>query len=269
MQDSCVRKIDTEKKEIKMAEIDTSVQYHIGMKEGDIGKYVLLPGDPGRVPKIASYFDEAEEVACNREYRTFTGTVDGIKVSATSTGIGCPSTAIAVEELIKIGAEVFIRIGTAGSLQPEVDLGDVVISTGSVREEGTTSQYVPLSFPAVANIDVTNALIQASEKLGITAHPGISHCKDAFFTEGEDMDTLPNGAITRQKWDAWYKSNVLATSMESAALFVISQIKRKKAGEVLAIIGKTYEDKPIEKKVGVEEAIKIAVEAVRIMEGKS
>ncbi|MFC2048724.1 uridine phosphorylase [Elusimicrobiota bacterium] len=247
-------------------EIDTNVEYHIGMKKGDIGKYVLMPGDPGRVPKIADYFDEAKEVAFNREYRTYTGTIDGIKVSVTSTGIGCPSTAIAVEELIKIGAEYFIRIGTAGSLQPEVDLGDVVISTGSVREEGTTRQYVPLSFPAVADIDVTNALIEASKKLGITAHPGISHCKDAFFTEGEDMDNLPNGAVTRQKWDAWYKSNVLATSMESAALFIISQIKRKKAGEVLAIIGKTYENKPIEKKVGVDEAIQIAIEAVKILD---
>jgi len=250
-----------------MAEIRQDVEYHVALKKGDIGKYVLLPGDPGRVPKIAGYFDEAREVANNREYRTFTGTVDGIKVSATSTGIGCPSTAICVEELVKVGAEVFIRIGTAGSLQKEVDLGDVVISTAAVREEGTTRQYVPLSYPAVADIDVTNALIQASQNLGITAHPGITHCKDAFYTEGNSE--LPLAKENEEKWEAWYKSRVLATSMESSALFIISHLKRKKAGEVLAIIGKTYEDKPIEKKVGVDEAIQVAIEAVKILDKKS
>lgn len=247
-------------------EIDKSVEYHIAMKKGDIGKYVLLPGDPGRVEKIASYFDEAKEVAFNREYRTFTGTVNGIRISATSTGIGCPSTAICVEELAKIGGEVFIRIGTAGSLQKEVDLGDVVISTAAVREEGTTRQYVPLSFPAVADINVTNALIEAASNLGVTAHPGITHCKDAFYTEGNSE--LPLAKENAEKWEAWYKSRVLATSMESAALFIVSHLKRKLAGEVLAIIGKTYEDKPIEKKVGVDEAIKVAIEAVKILDKK-
>src|SRR5512137_316875 len=135
-----------------MAEIDPDLQYHIHLKQGDVGRYVLLPGDPGRVPKIASFFDEAREVACNREFRTYTGTVDGIRVSCTSTGIGCPSTAIALEELVKVGADTFIRIGTGGSLQREVGLGDLCITTGAVREEGTTRQYVPLSYPAVADV---------------------------------------------------------------------------------------------------------------------
>ncbi|MDA3793137.1 MAG: uridine phosphorylase [Elusimicrobia bacterium] len=246
--------------------MNKDVEYHIGLKKGDIGKYVLLPGDPGRVEKIANYFDEAEEAANNREYRTFTGTVDGIKVSATSTGIGCPSTAICVEELTKIGAEVFIRIGTAGSLQKEVGLGDIVISTGAVREEGTTRQYVPLSFPAVSSLEVTNALVKAAEKLGVTSHPGIVHCKDAFYTEGNNE--LPLAKHNDELWEAWYKSNVLATSMESSALFIISHIKKKLAGEVLAIIGKTYENKPIEKKVGVDEAIQTAIEAVKILDKK-
>ena len=116
-----------------------------------------MPGDPGRVPVIASFFDNAREVAFNREYRTFTGTVDGIKVSACSTGIGCPSAAIAIEELIKCGADTFIRIGTCGALQREVKLGDLCITTAAVREEGTTRQYVPLSYPAVADLDVTLA----------------------------------------------------------------------------------------------------------------
>ncbi|MFA5778677.1 MAG: uridine phosphorylase [Elusimicrobiota bacterium] len=244
-------------------------EYHIALGKGDVGRYVLLPGDPGRTPLIAKSFDDAKEMAFNREYRTFTGNITGydgkkIKISTTSTGIGCPSTAIAVEELIKIGADTFIRIGTAGSLQKEVGLGDVVISTAAVREEGTTRQYVPLSYPAVANFDVTAALIEAAKKLKIKAHPGISHCKDAFYTEG--AKDLPLSAHNEQMWTAWYRSNVLATSMESAALFVVSSIKRVYAGEVLAIIGLTYSDQPIVKKVGVDEAIKIAIEAVKILD---
>ncbi len=239
-------------------------EYHIGLGKGDVGRYVLLPGDPGRTELIAQYFDQAKEMAFNREYRTFTGKVDGIKISTTSTGIGCPSTAICIEELAKIGADTFIRVGTAGSLQRRVGLGDVVISTAAVREEGTTRQYVPLSYPAVANLEVTHALIEASGQLGFRFHPGIVHCKDAFYTEGNK--DLPLSRHNEEQWEAWYRSNVLATSMESAALFVISSIKGLRAGEVLAIIGLTYDDKPIEKKVGVEEAIQIAIEAVKILE---
>ncbi|MCD6311429.1 MAG: uridine phosphorylase [Elusimicrobia bacterium] len=243
-------------------------EYHVALGKGDVGRYVLLPGDPGRTEKIAKYFDDAKEVANNREYRTFTGTVDGIKISTTSTGIGCPSTAICVEELIKCGADTFIRIGTAGSLQKEVGLGDVVISTAAVREEGTTRQYIPLSYPAVADFGVTQALVEAGNNLKIKYHTGISHCKDAFYTEGADMDELPLGGNTRAMWNAWYKGNVMATSMESAALFVVSSIRRVYAGEVLAIIGLTYDDQPIAKKVGVDEAIQMAIEAVKILEKK-
>ena len=251
--------------------MDKDREYHIALKKGEIGKYVLLPGDPGRVSKIAGYFDSAEQVAQNREYTTYTGEITGydnkkIKISATSTGIGCPSTAIAVEELIKVGAEVFIRIGTAGSLQKEVALGDVVITTAAVRQEGTTRQYIPIEYPAVANLDVTVALQKAAKKLKITAHPGISHCKDAFYTEGADGAKLPLGAQSAANWTAWERGNVLATSMESAALYVVSSIRRVKAGEVLAIIGLTYDDAPIVAKVGIDEAIQIAVEAVRILE---
>ena len=234
------------------------------LKKGDVGRYVLLPGDPGRVPKIAAFFDEAHEVAFNREYRTFTGTVDGIKVSSTSTGIGCPSTAIAVEELIKCGADTFIRIGTAGSLQKEVGLGDLCISTAAVREDGTSRQYVPLSYPAVADLDVSCALRAGCRKLGLKHHLGINHCKDAFFIEG-DQD-LPLEDENESNWKAWYRSNVISTAMESAALFVVSSIRRVRAGEILAIIGLTYADQPIVTKVGVEDAIKAAIEAIKILD---
>lgn len=249
------------------SEIIMERQYHIHLQPGDIGKYVLLPGDPGRVPLIASFFDKAEEIAFNREYRTFTGTVDGIKISATSTGIGCPSAAIAVEELIKVGAEVLIRVGTAGSLQRSVGLGDLTITTAAVREEGTSRQYVPLSYPAVADFDVALALREAARKLGVRHHLGISHCKDAFFSEStKDSAPMPMEEYHRMLWKTWERSNVLSTSMESAALFVVSSIKKVKAGEVLAIIGLTYEDTPIVAKVGIEDAIRVAIEAVKILD---
>jgi uridine phosphorylase len=246
--------------------MNDEMQYHIHLKKGDIGRYVILPGDPGRVPKIASYFDDPKEIAFNREYRTFTGTIDNIPVAAVSTGIGCPSAAIAIEELIKVGADTFIRVGTAGSLQPEVALGDLTISMSSVREEGTSRQYVPIQYPSTASFDVTLALKEAASNLGFKAHVGVTHCKDAFYTEGSEGDDLPLKEYNRQMWSAWYKANVLSTSMESAALFTVGAIRRVHVGEVTAIIGLTYDDQPIAKKVGVDEAIKTAVEAVRIIE---
>lgn len=247
-----------------MAE-NKDLQYHIQLKPGDIGRYVILPGDPGRTEKIAGFFDDAREIANNREYRTFTGTVAGIPVATTSTGIGCPSTAIALEELIKCGAEVFIRVGTCGALQHEVKLGDLCITTGAIREEGTTRQYVPLSYPAVADLDVTLALREAAAKLGVPAHTGIGHCKDAFYIEDRDV---PIREEIDAKWNAWYRSNVISTSMESAALFVVSSIRRVHAGEVLAVIGLTYDDAPIIAKVGVDDTIKVAIEAIKILEAK-
>ena len=247
-----------------MGDIDPTFQYHIHLKKGDVGRYVILPGDPGRVPQIAAFFDSAHEVAFNREFRTYSGTVDGIKVSCTSTGIGCPSTAIAIEELIKVGADTFIRVGTAGSLQDEVGLGDLCITTGAVREEGTTRQYVPLSYPAVADVDVVCALRDAARGLGFKHHTGISHCKDAFFIEG-DCD-IPIEDENRSMWKAWRRSNVLSTAMESAALFVVSSIRSVRAGEILAVIGLTFEDRPIVGKMGIDDAIKTAIEAIKILD---
>ncbi|MFN3966548.1 MAG: nucleoside phosphorylase [Endomicrobiia bacterium] len=252
--------------------VENKKEYHIALGKGDVGEYVLLPGDPGRTELIAKFFNNAKEMAFNREYRTFTGYITGhngkkIKISTTSTGIGCPSTAICIEELAKIGAKTFIRVGTAGSLQKEVKIGDVVISTAAIREEGTTRQYIPLSYPAVASLDVTNALISAAKKLGFRWHAGIVHCKDAFYIEQEEgAKPLPLQEYNDLLWKAWERGNTLATSMESAALFVVSSIKKLKAGEVLAIIGATWSKEPIVKKVGIEEAIKIAIEAVRILE---
>ncbi|MFN2145622.1 MAG: nucleoside phosphorylase, partial [Anaerolineales bacterium] len=144
---------------------DDEVLYHIQMKKGDVGRYVFLPGDPGRCELIASYFDNPQLVAYNREYKTYTGTLLGEKVSVTSTGIGCPSTAIAVEELSMIGADTFIRVGTSGGMQPYQKAGDLAIVTAAIRDEGTTLHYMPVEFPAVADIEVVSALRQAAVKL--------------------------------------------------------------------------------------------------------
>jgi uridine phosphorylase len=240
-------------------------QYHIQLDKGEVGKYVLLPGDPGRVPQIAKFFDSAQKVAENREFVTYTGEVAGIPISATSTGIGCPSAAICVEELARIGAEVFIRVGTAGSLQKQVGLGHLVISTGAVREEGTSRQYVPISYPAVADLGVTTALVEAAGKLGFTHHVGIDHCKDAFYAEFSEGH--PMSEEWAMRWKVWQRCGVLATSMESAAIYVISSIKGLRAGEVLAIVGLAYQDHPVlDKKKGIDEAIQVAIEAVKILE---
>lgn len=239
-------------------------EYHIQLAKGDVGRYVLLPGDPGRVQKIASFLDKAEKVAQNREYTTYTGEVDGIKVSVTSTGIGCPSAAIAVEELARVGADTFIRVGTAGTLQDHINLGDLVISTATVRDDGTSRQYMPVSVPAVADFILTMALWEAARKLGYPAHLGVTQTKDAFFTEENDP-SLPRYEEIQLTWKSYQRANVLASSMESAAIFSVAMIRRLRAAEILAIIGSTCSDKPIIKKVGIEEAIRTAIEAIRIM----
>lgn len=140
-------------------------QYHINVAKGEVGKYVIMPGDPKRCAKIAKYFDNAELIADSREYVTYTGYLDGVKVSVTSTGIGGPSAAIALEELVKCGADTFIRVGTCGGMDINVKGGDMVIATGSIRMEGTTKEYVPIEFPAVANLDIVNSLVKASKDL--------------------------------------------------------------------------------------------------------
>jgi len=243
------------------------IQYHISLKKGDIGPYVILTGDPGRVPFIAKYFDHAEKVAQNREYVTYTGTVGGIKISAVSTGIGCPSTAICIEELSRIGANTFIRVGTAGSLQESVKYGDLVISTGTVREEGTTRQYIPVNYPAVPDYETLSALVESTKKLGYSYHYGITHCKDAFYSEINQG--LPMDEENSKIWTYWRKSNVLATSMEAAAIFVLASLKKLRSGEVRAVIGLTYDEKPVsnilQKDVVVEHAIKTAIEAIKLL----
>ncbi len=242
----------------------TAKQYHIDLAPGDVGRYVLLPGDPARAEKISKYFDNPREMAFKREFRTFTGTVEGIKVSVTSTGIGCPSAAIALEELVAIGADTFIRVGTAGSLQEKVDVGHLAIATAAIREEGTTRQYIPLSYPAVADPEVLFALQQAASELGYPHHLGITHCKDAFYSEHEGYAAQEE--FNQDLWKTWLRANVVSTSMEEAALFVVGTLRRVRVGALATIIGQTWAGKPIIKSVDPANAIRTALRAFVILD---
>ena len=200
---------------------ENGIQYHIGLKEGDAGEYVILPGDPKRCKKIAEYLDDAKLVADSREFVTYTGLLDGERVSVTSTGIGGASAAIALEELVNVGAKTFIRVGTCGGMQLDIKGGDIVIATGAIRMEGTSREYAPIEFPAVANLEVVNALTQAAQKLGYTYHTGIVQCKDSFYGQ-HSPETKPVNYELLNKWEAWKKLGCLASEMESAALFIVA-----------------------------------------------
>ena len=196
-------------------------QYHINVAEGEVGKYCILPGDPGRCEKIAAYFDEPYHVSTNREYCIWNGKICGETVTVCSTGIGGPSAAIAMEELVACGAHTFIRVGTCGGIHLDVKPGDVVVATGAIRYEHTSMEYAPIEFPAVPNFDVTAALKSASEALGYRTHTGIVQCKDSFY--GQHMpDKSPVYYELQQKWESWKRLGVKASEMESAALFVVA-----------------------------------------------
>ncbi len=231
---------------------DEGRQYHLEIEKGDVGKYVILPGDPGRVEMIASFLDDAKLVAHHREYVTYTGSLCGVPVSVTSTGIGAPSAAIAIEELIAVGADTFIRIGTAGMIQDYFDLNDCIIATGAVRDEGTTRQYIPLQYPAVADVDIVHALRKAAKTCKKTAHVGIIQSKDSFYGETEP-ELCPNEFMLKDEWQNWKRGNVLASEMEAAALFVVASIRKVRAGCVLNNRG------------DIRETIAVVVEGVREM----
>lgn len=237
------------------------MEYHIRVKPGEVARYVLLPGDPARSELIAKRFDKAKEIAYNREFRTFTGEVGGVPISVTSTGIGCPSTAIAIEELAKCGANTFIRVGTAGAVSPKVKTGEVVIANAAVREEGTSIHYVPLSYPAVADLEVTNALVEAARRLKVKHHVGLTVSKDAFYSE--EPERTPLGEQARARWKIWQRANVLATEMECSTIYTLSSINGWRAGAVLAMIGPIGKiDDP---HAGIDQAIDVAIEAVKIL----
>ena len=246
---------------------DVNRQYHIQVAKGEVGRYVILPGDPKRCVKIAQYFDNPVLIADNREYITYTGTLDGVKVSVTSTGIGGPSASIAMEELYRCGADTFVRIGTCGGMQTEIKSGDIVIATAAVRMEGTSREYAPIEYPAVANLDVTNALVEAAKEKGFVYHTGVVQSKDSFYGQHEP-EVMPAGYELINKWEAWKRMGCLASEMESAALFIVAGKLRVRMGSCLLVLANQEREKlGLENPVVHETdmAIRVAVEAVRRM----
>lgn len=237
-------------------------QYHLRLKPGDVARFVLLPGDPERVLRIANYLDDVREIAFHREFRTCTGIYKGIQVSATSTGIGCPSAAIAVEELANIGATHFIRVGSTAALQEDMHIGDLVISTGSMRNEGTSRFYVPEGFPAVPDHFLTHALIEAYRAYTpvrpVHLHIGLNSSDDAFY--GETPEYIQS--LSRHR--------LLNVEMESSAIFTVAHLRGLKAAMICAVSGNLITGEVIYEGVnerlvqGWEDAIAVALEAVYI-----
>ena len=244
---------------------EKDLQYHLQIRPGDVGRYVILPGDPKRCAKIAKHFDDAKLIADSREFVTYTGYLDGEKVSVTSTGIGGPSASIAMEELVLCGADTFIRVGTCGGIELDVKGGDIVVATGAVRMEGTSREYAPIEYPAVANLDVTNALVAAAKEKGLSCHTGVVQCKDAFYGQHEP-EAMPVGYELLNKWEAWKKMGCLASEMESAALFIAAGKLRARAGSCFLVLANQEREKlGLDNPVvhDTDMAIQVAVEAVR------
>jgi uridine phosphorylase len=246
--------------------VQTPIQYHLRVTADDVGKYVFLPGDPGRCEAIARRFDEPKQVATNREFNTWSGYLDGTRVSVTSTGIGCPSAVIAVEELVQVGADAFVRVGTSGAMQPDIHLGDMAVVTAAIQDEGTTRHYMPVEFPAVANLDVTNALVAGARSVGATVHVGVSHSKDSFYGELEP-GRMPVAARLQERWKAWVAGGAICSEMEAAGIFIVSSVLRVRAGGIMLITGNDDEKQMTPEELaaanGMEGLIDAAVAGMR------
>lgn len=242
-------------------------EFHINCAKGEIGRYCILPGDPGRCEKIAAYFDDPVKVMSNREYTTYTGTLLGEKVSVVSTGIGGPSAAIAMEELIHLGADTFVRVGTCGGMALQVQSDDVVIATGAIRMEGTSKEYAPIEFPAVANYQVLSALVEGAKRLGKPWHAGVVECKDSFYGQ-HSPETMPVAYELLQKWDAWKKLGTLASEMESAALFTVAAARGVRCGSCFHVIwNQEREAAGLDQKEShdLSAAIEVGIEALKLL----
>ena len=237
-------------------------QMHIGCTSDEIGGYVILPGDPGRCEWIAGMFDDAEFVSSNREFTVWTGTLDGARVSVCSTGIGGPSAAIALEELVECGAHTFIRVGTCGGVAPEVHGGDLVVATAAVRQEGTSREYMPLEYPAAASFDIVRALADEAERLQYPVHVGVIQSKDSFYGEIRP-ERMPVAAQLTQQWKALLAAGVLASEMESAALFVAAAYLHVRCGTVLNVLWNDENEAPAVGKNAAQRGIETAVGALR------
>lgn len=240
-------------------------QYHIDLKPGDVGRYVILPGDPKRCEKIASYLEDARFVADNREFMTYTGKLLGEDVSVTSTGIGGPSASIAITELARCGADTFLRVGTCGGMQTEVCGGDIVIANGAIRMEGTSKEYAPIEYPAVPDHYVVQAIIDAAKDIGAKYHVGVVQSKDAFYGQHQP-ELMPVSYELENKWQAWLRMGCLASEMESAALFIAGSFLRVRVGACFLVMANQEREKaglsnPIAH--DTDQAIQVAVEAIK------
>lgn len=247
--------------------INDTKMYHIALRPEQGARYAILPGDPGRVEKIAAYLEEPEFVAQNREYTTWASALEGKRVLVTSTGIGGPSASIAVEELAKIGVNTFIRVGTCGGIDMEVRPGDLVIPTGAIRMEGTSKEYVPVEFPAVPDFTVLTAIVDAAKEGKMPYHTGVVQCKDSFYGQ-HDPNSMPNFAELDAKWQAWLRAGVLASEMETAALFTVAAARRLRAGALMFTIWNQERARQgiVEpQQLDTAPAVRTAVEAMRLI----
>ena len=244
---------------------DIGMQFHIHCKPGDVGKYCFLPGDPGRCEAIASWFDDPVHIGMNREYNIYTGTLLGEKVSVCSTGIGGPSAAIAMEELVAIGADTFVRIGTCGGIHMDVMPGDVVVATGAIRYDHTSMEYAPIEFPAVPDFGITAALRAAGEDLGYRIHTGIVQCKDSFYGQ-HSPEKSPVSWELLQKWESWKRLGVKGSEMESAALFVVAAALGVRCGSCFHVVWNQEREKAGLFQPLIEDtssAIQVGIEAMK------
>lgn len=238
-------------------------QYHIALSKDMLAgaRYALIAGDPGRIPKIAQKLENVKQLAYNREYNSYLGTLYGQAVVVMSHGIGGPSTAIAVEELHMLGIDTYIRIGTSGGIAVDVQAGDVVVVQGAIRAEGTSQEYLPLAFPAVADLDVTLALRDAANALGLRYHVGVAQCKDSFYGQ-HNPDRMPLSHVLLENWNAWKRGGALVSEMETAALFTICSTLRARAGAVMLCVWNQEREAaglPQDSAHSTEQAINVAV----------
>ncbi len=251
---------------------DNGVMYHTGLRESDLegARYAILPGDPFRVPKIAALADSSRELTWSREYRSELAVISGEPVLVISHGIGGPSTAIAVEELYQIGISNFIRVGTSGGMQMDVKAGDIVVINAAIRAEGTSREYLPVEFPAAADLDITVALREAAKEIAPDRwHVGIAHCKDSYFGQ-HSPERMPVSYDLINKWQAWIKGGALVSEMESAALFTVCSSLRCRAGAVMLCVWNQEREAaglPQDTEHDTELAIRVAIEGVRRLIG--
>ncbi|MBR4619123.1 MAG: nucleoside phosphorylase [Bacilli bacterium] len=247
--------------------VDSEVKYHIRLSKSDLdgAKFAILTGDPGRVGNIAKYLDKPKKIAQNREYTSYLGGLNGEKVLIISTGMGGPSTAICVEELAQIGITHLIRIGTSGGMQLDTSAGDLVIATASIRQEGTSKEYLPIEYPAVADLDVVLALRDSCEELGYKYHTGVVHCKDSFYGQ-HNPERMPVGYDLKNKWDAFIKAGALCSEMETASLFSVATVLKLHAGAIVLVVWNQEREKcglSQESNFDIEKEIKVAINSIK------